>query len=518
MIFRRSRLLFFIGCGSLWIGCASTMVERLNHGDLKPKHEFCSMAPQLGGPTLEQMLKPFTERMKTHTGVTVLEDGAGAMVSRAWLAQKAVRTIDVQYFIFSADNVGLVGIDLLLRAAERGVRVRLMIDDLLVDTDASFLLALDAHPNLEIRIYNPNLRAGKNLPSALLNTVTDFRGVNQRMHNKTLIIDGNAVITGGRNVADEYFDFNTTYNFRDRDVLLLGGAVGQITKSFNEFWNHKLSVPINKLLKPIPKDTAKQLWSNLHHYSCDPNHVWPSVLERIARVPEAFTTKVSTGVFRWVKDVIYVSDKPGKNEQTKGLKGRGYSTNALIDLIRNAKESIVIQTPYLVTTELSHRLFAEAKRRGVRIQILTNSLATTDNIAAFRGYQVSRSHLLEAGVELFEFRPDAQLRRMIMTSSFIRTIKELPIFGIHAKTMVVDEKILVVGTFNLDPRSAHLNTECVTLIPDENLSQQVLRILNLEMKPENSWQTTPKFNPDKNSPWSLRFKTWMSGIVPTSLL
>ena len=227
---------------------------------------------------------------------------------------------------------------------------------------------------------------------------------------------------------------------------------------------------------------------------------------------------MSTGVFRWVKDVIYVSDKPGKNEQTKGLKGRGYSTNALIDLIRNAKESIVIQTPYLVTTELSHRLFAEAKRRGVRIQILTNSLATTDNIAAFRGYQVSRSHLLEAGVELFEFRPDAQLRRMIMTSSFIRTIKELPIFGIHAKTMVVDEKILVVGTFNLDPRSAHLNTECVTLIPDENLSQQVLRILNLEMKPENSWQTTPKFNPDKNSPWSLRFKTWMSGIVPTSLL
>ena len=319
MIFRRSRLLFFIGCGSLWIGCASTMVERLNHGDLKPKHEFCSMAPQLGGPTLDQMLKPFTERMKTHTGVTVLEDGAGAMVSRAWLAQKAVRTIDVQYFIFSADNVGLVGIDLLLRAAERGVRVRLMIDDLLVDTDASFLLALDAHPNLEIRIYNPNLRAGKNLPSALLNTVTDFRGVNQRMHNKTLIIDGNAVITGGRNVADEYFDFNTTYNFRDRDVLLLGGAVGQITKSFNEFWNHKLSVPINKLLKPIPKDTAKQLWSNLHHYSCDPNHVWPSVLERIARVPEAFTTKVSTGVFRWVKDVIYVSDKPGKKEQTKGL-------------------------------------------------------------------------------------------------------------------------------------------------------------------------------------------------------
>jgi len=503
---------------TLATGCATTIVDRLNSGDLKPKHEFCKMAPKLGGPTLAQMLEPHREKMKTHTGVTVLEDGAGAMVARAWMAKKAVRTIDIQYFIFSTDNVGLIGADLLLRAAERGVKVRLMIDDLLYDADASFLQALDAHPNLEIRIYNPNLKAGKNLPRTILNSISDFRGVNQRMHNKTFIIDGDAVITGGRNVADEYFDFNETYNFRDRDVLLLGGAVAQVNKSFEQFWAHPLSVPINKLLPPVPVKRSQSLWRNLHHYSCDPDHIWPAVQLRIANVPKAFSGKITSGHLRWVKEVIFVSDDPGKNAGDKGLKGRGLSTNTLIDLIRKAKRSVVIQTPYLVTTELGQKLLAQAHQRGVSIKILTNSLATTDNPAAFRGYQTGRDALLKAGVELYEFRPDAALRKTIMTSSLVRTMKTLPIFGVHAKTMVVDDELLVVGTFNMDPRSAHLNTECVALIPDAELSKQVLDTLEQEMLPANSWKISKGSNPDHKASFGLRFRAWIGGLIPNSLL
>jgi phosphatidylserine/phosphatidylglycerophosphate/cardiolipin synthase-like enzyme len=498
--------------------CASTMVDRLISGDLRPERSFCAMAQPLGGPTLDDMLAPFAETMADKTGVHVLEDGAGAMVARAWLGEKATRSIEVQYFIFSADNVGLIAADLLLRAAERGVKVRIIVDDLLVDTDADFLQALDAHPNLEIRIYNPLLKAGLTLPSALLNTMKDFRGVNQRMHNKTFIIDGKAVITGGRNVADEYFDFNPTFNFRDRDVLLLGGVVTQVSSSFEQFWSHTLSVPVNRLLKPLAPGRAKKLWAQLHHYSCDPNHFWPQVHKRIARVPEGFSTLARNGRLAWVENAVFVSDDPGKNAGDKGLKGRGLSTNTLIDLVRKAKHSVVIQTPYLVTTELSQDLFAAASKRGVRVKIITNSLATTDNPAAFRGYQRERAKLLDAGVELFEFRPDAKMRRAIMTSSLIKTMDELPVFGIHAKTMVVDKRLLVVGTFNLDPRSAHLNTECIALIPHEGLAAQVLEVLNTEMKPENSWAVNKDFNPDSKASFGLRLKAWFSGLVPASVL
>lgn len=499
-------------------GCATTMVDRLLEGDLRPERSFCAMAKPLGGPTLDEMLSPFAERMTQQTGVHVLEDGAGAMVARAWLGEKATRSIEVQYFIFSADNVGLIAADLLLRAAERGVKVRIIVDDLLVDTDAEFLQALDAHPNLEIRIYNPLLKAGLTLPRALFNTMKDFRGVNQRMHNKTFIIDGKAVITGGRNVADEYFDFNPTFNFRDRDLLLLGGVVTQVSSSFEQFWEHTLSVPVNRLLKPLAPGRAQKLWAQLHHYSCDPNHFWPQVHERIARVPESFTALAQSGRLAWVNNAVFVSDDPGKNAGDKGLKGLGLSTNTLIDLVRKAKRSVVIQTPYLVTTELSHKLFSAASERGVSIKIITNSLATTDNPAAFRGYQRVRAKLLAAGVEIFEFRPDAEMRRAIMTSSLIKTMDKLPVFGIHAKTMIVDESLLVVGTFNLDPRSAHLNTECIALVPDEGLAAQVLDVLDIEMRPENSWAVTADFNPDSKASFGLRFKAWISGLVPASLL
>ena len=158
--------------------------------------------------------------MYDNTGVYVLEQGGGAFISRAWLSQNAENTIDVQYFIFSVDNIGLIVTDYLLRAAERGVKVRILLDDLMVDADTDDVLALDAHQNISIKIYNPNLNIGKNWCDKIVSLFTDFKGINQRMHNKTFIVDGNVAITGGRNIADEYFDYDHEYNFRDRDVLL----------------------------------------------------------------------------------------------------------------------------------------------------------------------------------------------------------------------------------------------------------------------------------------------------------
>ncbi len=459
--------------------------------------DFCATIHRDTTIHLAQQLQPVESLMAGKTGVYVLEDGGGAMIARAWLSEYAEHTIDVQYFIFSADNVGLIAVDYLVRAADRGVRVRVLVDDLLLEADAAELLALDAHPNLEIRIYNPNINLGKRLPRKLFNTVTDFRGINQRMHNKTFTVDGRIVITGGRNIADEYFDYDHDYNFRDRDVLLLGGVASRVESVFEQFWNDPRSRPVGELARATPADSdtaARLAW--LHQYACNPANYWPQVREQVASIPVAFDAIQASGRLQWLDSVSYVSDVPGKNDGSQGLGGGGATLDTLLDLVRHARSSIAIQSPYLVTTELGRSVFRDAVRRGVEVRILTNSLASTDNLEAFSGYQRDREELLQTGVRLFEFRPDAVERTTIMTGALAEALDQPPIFGLHAKSMVIDGHITVVGTFNLDPRSANLNTECVTVIRSDRIAAGVLAGMEVEFRPENAWETTLQSNPD----------------------
>ena len=201
-----------------------------------------------------------------------------------------------------------------------------------------------------------------------------------------------------------------------------------------------------------------------------------------------------------------------------GLGGGGASTDKLIELVKNAKTSIDIQTQYLITTALSQVLFNEAVKRGVKIRILTNSLASTDNVEAFSGYQSGREDLLKTGVRIFEFRPDAQVRNDIMTGELQDVLINKPIFGLHAKTMVIDNKITVVGTFNLDPRSANLNTECLVVVNSEDIAKGVTNGMEIEFKPENSWETTLTYNPDSEVNKYKRLKTWSRKIIPNKIL
>jgi len=480
---------------------------------------FCASIHRDTTLHLAQQLQPVESLMAARTGVYVLEEGDAAMVARAWLSEYAEQTIDVQYFIFSADNVGLIAADYLVRAAERGVRVRVLVDDILVEADAEELLALDAQPNLEIRIYNPTTNIGKGLPRKVFNVLTDFRGVNQRMHNKTFTVDGRVAITGGRNIADEYFDYDHEYNFRDRDVLLLGGAAADIQRSFEEFWTDSLSVPVAQLVDS-PEDSVAQAdrlaW--LHAYACDPANYWPQVRARVAMVPMAFEAISASGDLQWLDSVSYISDVPGKNDGSGGMRGGGITLDALTALVRGARASIVIQSPYLVTTEEGRALFREAVARGVEVRILTNSLASTDNLEAFSGYQRDRDALLGTGVRIFEFRPDAAVRATVMTGSLQATLAEPPIFGLHAKSMVIDRHITVIGTFNLDPRSANLNTESITVIRSDAVAAGVLAGMEVEFLPENAWETTLDSNPDAYAGAGKRFKAWTRRVVPKRIL
>lgn len=479
------------------------------------EHDYCADIEHKALLPLSTYLKPLKNKMEVSTGVYVLEQGTEAMVTRAWLSDHAEKTIDVQYFIFSTDNIGIIAIDYLVKAAKRGVKVRILVDDIMIDATGHQLLKLSAHENISIKIYNPNANIGKNIVSKIFSMTTGFHDFNQRMHNKTFTVDSKVSITGGRNVADEYFGYDHQFNFRDRDVLLLGGITKNIESSFDEFWRNDLSVSIEDILSS--KHKFNDNYDALHQYACNPENFVPQVREQIHNLPEIFE-EIQQQELNWVNNVEYISDTPGKNDGEKFLGGSGITTERLISLVKGAKKSVIIQTPYLITTDLGKRVLKNAIANGVKVKILTNSLASNDNLEAFSGYQRDREALLKTGAEIYEFKPDAQIRQKVMSEVMHRQLKTKPIFGLHAKSMVIDDNITVIGTFNLDPRSANLNTESITIIPSPTISQRVKAAMLEEMQPENAWRITLDFNPDDEESVLKRLKVKLRRVVPKSIL
>jgi len=426
------------------------------------------------------------------SGAYILERGEEALLARAWLAQNARSSIEVQYFIWSTDNVGILASEGLLRAAERGVRVRVIVDDLLIDAPDKSLFALAKHPNIEIRIYNPQHSVGTPVHKRMVNVATDFRGVNQRMHDKTFIVDGQLAITGGRNMADEYFDFDHEYNFRDRDALVLGAVVPRIRESFERFWASPLSVPVEELFDglglmqknvSVRDEEVQAIYRELHEYAASRENFAPEVRAAVDAVPESFP-RLEAGM-SWGR-VDFVSDVPGKNENRLALGGGGLTTTALAGLLESARSEVLIQSPYLVLSDEALELFRRVRARGVRIRISTNSLASTDNIQAFSGYRSQRNKLLKLGLEIFEYRPDPAIQRVLM-QRYAAGRAKAPVFALHAKTMVIDDRAVYIGTYNLDPRSENLNTEVGVVIHDSRQAAAVAASIATDMLPANSW-------------------------------
>ncbi len=452
------------------------------------------------------------------SGVYVLDTGEDALVARAWLADHAQKSIEVQYFIWSADNIGILASEALLRAADRGVKVRVIVDDLLIDAPDKSLLALAKHPNVEIRIYNPQNSVGTPFQKRLLNLAINFRGFNQRMHDKTFIVDGKVGITGGRNMAAEYFGYNKTFNFRDRDAMLLGEAVKNMQTSFEHFWASPLSAPVEELYdglgmmqKHVTVNDAEiqTIYSKLHAYANNPDNFSTNFKQEMAATPQAFSSLAEQVV--WT-NVEFISDMPGKNHMKYLMGGGGKTTEKLAQLVENAQTQIAIQSPYLVMSAQAKKLFKAAIKRGVKVQISTNSLASTDNIQAFSGYRNQRDSLIKMGVDIFEFKPNAQIKQQMVTHVSLTNAKP-PKFAIHAKTMVVDGKTVFIGTFNFDPRSQNLNTEVGVIVEDAGLASQVQSAIETDMQPDNSWNAATD-KPDQYVPLAKRNKVLMYQLTP----
>lgn len=491
------------------LGCEGDSIhERLARYDGREVCEATESSPS----AIEEQVQ-FSISDSTSTWAYVLEEGEEALFSRSWLCANAVESIDIQYFIFSMDNVGLIAMDQLVKAADRGVQVRILVDDIMRDVHLEDLQAFNAHPNLEMRLYNPI--PGKNIVETAVHVATDFKAFNQRMHNKTFVVDGQVCITGGRNMADEYFDYDQGYNFRDRDVLLIGQGVEDVQASFEGFWNSEWTAAIPAATQF--QVTPQRLYAQIAAYACDPLNFWPEVRHKIAGIPEVIPSLRAAGKLHALDSFGFVSDEPGKND-VPGLHGGGATTDALVQIVENAKSSLLIQSPYLIVTPEGIELLTRAVERGVDVKILTNSLSSTDNLEAFNGYQRIRPELLAAGVEVFEYRPDAAIRKQLITATKQHQSDFLPVFGLHAKSMVVDHVTTVIGTFNMDPRSANLNTECISILHSAQLAAQVESILLEELLPQNAWRITRVENPDGEAGLWKNFQTWLRRVVPSSIL
>ncbi|MES0327408.1 MAG: phospholipase D family protein [Gammaproteobacteria bacterium] len=467
--------------------------------------------------SIEKLVQPLIAQHPDKSGLYVLEKGGEALLARGWLADRATKSIDVQYFIWGNDNIGKLSAETLLRAAERGVHVRVLVDDLLMTAESDELFAMAYHPNVEIRLYNPVHSVGVNLFEKLTELAIDFRGSNQRMHNKMFVVDNMIAITGGRNMEDQYFDFGHKYNYRDRDALLVGDVISDLSDTFEEFWNNKLAMPVERLVKnpfesdidwapedvwgdelevddaelektltKLTRERVNSIYKNLHAYAKDEANYFPEVRTAMANITSEVVS-ITQSVY-WL-DATFISDRPGKNDTwfNYNLGGGGDSTTALARLLNSAKDNVVIQSPYLILSSDAWDLFKAALARGVKIKINTNSLASSDNLPAFSGYSAQIDELLDAGVEVYEYRHDAQRRHDLVKQYSQYKDGKLPIFSLHAKTMVVDDSVVYIGTFNLDPRSENLNTEVGVIAKHAELARAVKREIEIDMAEGNSW-------------------------------
>jgi putative cardiolipin synthase len=315
-------------------------------------------------------------------------------------------------------------------------------------------------------------------------------------------------------MADEYFDYDHEYNFRDRDILLIGAAVQDMTDNFEEFWESEYAVPVEQILadelESVSAEDSRQRAEELHAYAVDPRNFAPEVREAIDATGQHVEALLQAMVW---DDMTFISDIPGKNAGDMGLGGSGESTRQLIAALQDAEEEILIQSPYLVMPEGGIRFFEELVDRGVRIRISTNSLASTDNIQAFSGYANQREELLRAGVQVYEYKAYPAIRKTL-ADRHPGIAKNKTIFALHAKSLVIDDKIIYIGTFNLDPRSANLNTEVGVLSKNEQLAQQLAASIEQDIRPENSWRTTLEFNPDDEVSRGKRFRVMLNRLLP----
>jgi putative cardiolipin synthase len=395
---------------------------------------------------------------KDVNGFYPLSHGFDAFGARLALMDAAEASIDVQYFLMKPDEAGMVFAAELLKAANRGVRVRFLLDDIFTTVDDYGLATLDEHPNIELRIFNPISRKGV----YAFNYLGHFSLLNRRMHNKAFIVDNQLAVVGGRNIANEYFQLETTGEFFDFDMLAAGPIVKDVSAEFDTYWNHKLAIPFEVMLK---KKSPEKIARKRNLLKQEMAEAGDSIYGKAIDTPlmkQFFDRTIDP----YIAEALLLTDDPDKllenvSDETQIV------VNKMREALADAEEEIIIFTPYFIPRERGIEFIRELRAKGIRIIILTNSLATNNHTSVHSAYSSYRKDLLRAGVELWEARADAAK----FTTEEGET--QLEHLTLHTKGALIDRKRIFVGSLNLDPRSIDINTEMGLLIDSPELGTRL---------------------------------------------
>lgn len=437
-------ILFLIG------GCAS----------LPPNTSKSTFVFQDTGDT--RLGKRYVELKKNHSeesGFFLLGNGLDAFTARAILAQAADRSLDVQYYMIHNDLTGLLFGDQLLKAADRGVRIRLLIDDMDLEKRDEGLSTLAAHPNIHLRIFNPFSRHIIRAPQFLF----QFGSITRRMHNKSFTVDNQATIVGGRNIGDEYFDADPDFAFADLDILAIGPVVKEVSNSFDEYWNSSLAYPIEVLRPDLTEknDLEKGRKMLTEHIGQDSVSEYLQLLLN-SRLAE--TLRNDEVVWHWGEAAV-MADNPGKLESYDS--DHAYTLSSKIKpFFENLDKEFLIFSPYFVPGKKGTKFLADLSKSGVHVRILTNSLASTDVGVVHAGYAKYRTTLLRAGVELYEMNKTLNRKERKEKKGAFGSSKA----SLHAKSFVFDREQVFIGSLNLDPRSIVENTEIGIMVTSKEVA------------------------------------------------
>ena len=394
---------------------------------------------------------------KNLSGIRLLTSGEEALADLIALADHAERTLDIQYYIIHQDESAALLLHHVRLAADRGVRVRVLVDDLNTVGEDRRFLHLSQHVNVEVRVFNPFPGGRFATWTRFVASATDIRRINHRMHNKLFVADNALAITGGRNIGDEYFARDRHYNFIDLDVVAAGAIVRELSASFDAFWNSKYAYPIASLASPVSAEPA------LPPSSDEGDDLNANLLEG----------ELNSGRINlvWVPATV-LADRPAKIASETSPGEEDTIANNLAALMRSAKQELIVISPYFVPGKDGVALFAKLVDQGVHIRILTNSLASTDSPLVHNGYSRYRVALLKLGIELSEVRPKLGQKRARFHPFRGSTA------SLHAKALVIDQKTVFIGSMNMDARSARINSELGLVIRSAEIARQVTNLLD----------------------------------------
>ena len=408
------------------------------------------------------------------SGFRLLADGDEALAARLALIGRAEKSVDVQYYLIANDRTGRQFLAALAAAAERGVRVRVLVDDLYALHEDALFTALAAQPGFEVRLFNPLPVRGGGFAARLVLSAHDFARINHRMHNKLLIADGSFAISGGRNIADEYFDRGGSAHFIDMDVLSSGPVVASLAAVFDAFWNSPLAYPADRLLRARQREEAARGASPAPAPAAPANDIDSAADEGSALHSVAAELAAGRLAQRFAAARV-VADSPARiTADSDPEQGDGPVMRAHLELIGAARTSVLVATPYFVPGPGGLAALRAARGREVRFTVLTNSLATTDEPLVHFGYARYRQAMLRLGVVVNELRAMAEAAE---PGDAFGDGHGASLGRLHAKLVVVDDRWLSIGSMNMDRRSARSNTESALIIDDPVLAAEVAAFL-----------------------------------------